>query len=72
MLLVFATGFLSSVATAVVTTIILRLVMQKRRWPKDLKNTTPSPVPIYDDITETTVKKEIVEMTSNVAYASAE
>ena len=73
-LLVFATGFLSSTATVVVTTAIVCLVKQKRRsrWPKDLKNTTPSPVPVYVDITETTVKKEIIEMTSNVAYASAE
>ena len=67
----FATGFLSSAATGVITTAIVCLVMQKRRWPKDLKNTTPSPVSIYDNVSETTVKKETVEMTSNVVYASA-
>ena len=45
--------------------------MQKRQQPKDPMNTTPLPTPIYDDVTKTTVKGEIVEMTSNVAYASA-
>ena len=70
-LLVFITGLLSSAATAVIITVIVCLVMQKRRQTKDSMNTTPSPTLIYDDITETTVKKEIVEMTSNVAYASA-
>ena len=34
-------------------------------------NNTPLPVPIYDDVSEITKKKEFVEMTHNVAYASA-
>ena len=46
--------------------------MQKRRQSKDSMNTTLLPTPTYDEITETAVKGENVEMTSNVAYASAE
>ena len=38
---------------------------------KDAVNSTPLPTRIYDEVTKTTVKGEIVEMTSNVAYASA-
>ena len=70
MLSVFLTGFLSSASTAVITSLAC-LIMEKRRQTKDPKNTTPLPIPIYDEVTKTTVKREIVEMTSNVAYASA-
>ena len=66
----FLTGFLSSASTAVITSLAC-LLMQKRRQTKDPKNTTPLPTPIYDDVSETTVKRDTVEMTSNVAYASA-
>ena len=47
------------------------LVMQMRRIrPRESSPTTSSPDPIYDDITENAQKKEIIELTSNVAYAA--
>ena len=67
---VFVSGFLSSAVTAVITSIVC-LLMKKRQQPKHLVTATTSLGPIYDDITETTERKEIVEMISNVAYASA-
>ena len=67
---VFVSGFLSSAVTAVITSIVC-LLMKKRPQPKHLVIATTSPGLIYDDITETTERKEIVEITSNVAYASA-
>ena len=67
---VFVSGFISSVTTAVIT-IIVCLVMLKRRRPKDSVTSTTSPGPIYDDIAEINQQKGIVELTSNIAYASA-
>ena len=45
--------------------------MQKRQQAKDPRNTTTLPTPIYDEGTKTIMKGEIVEMKSNIAYASA-
>ena len=47
------------------------LEMQKRQRPKESLSTTTSPDPIYDDITENAQRKEIMELTSNIAYAAS-
>ena len=67
----FLTGFLSSASIAVITSLVC-LVMQKRRQPKDLMDAIPSPTSIYDEVTNNVVKREIVEITSNVASTSGE
>ena len=71
---VFVSGFISSALTAVVTAviaIIVCLVMLKRRTPKDSTTSKTSPGPVYDYISESTQQKEMVELTSNIAYESA-
>ena len=66
---VFASGLLSSIVTAVITGLVCP-VMRKKFRAKDSKNSISLPAPIYDDVKMSEVK-ETVELTSNVAYASA-
>ena len=67
---VFVSGFISSAVTAVIT-IIVCLVIMKKRMPKNSITTTTSPGPVYDYIAESSQRKEVVELTSNIAYESA-
>ena len=67
---VFVTGFISSVAVAVITSIVC-MVMQKRQRPKELVTSTTSPGPVYEDVTEIRQRKESFELASNIAYATA-
>ena len=65
---VFITGFISTAATAVITSIVC-MVMQKKRRSKELVPSTTSPGPVYDDVTEIRQRKETFELASNIAYA---
>ena len=67
---VFVTGFISSVATAVITIIVICMVMQKKRRPKESVTSTTSPGPVYDNVTEIRQRKEIFELDRNIAYAT--
>ena len=67
---VFVTGFISSVAAAVITIIVVCMAMQKKRRPKESMTSTTSPGPVYDDVTEIRQRKEIFELDSNIAYAT--
>ena len=64
---VFAIGLLASVVLAVITGLWCP-VMRKKFRAKRSKNSTSVQAPIYDEVKMSEVK-EIVEMTSNVAYA---
>ena len=67
---VFVSRFISTAATAVNTTSIVCMVMQKKRRSKELVPSTTSPGPVYDDVTEIRQRKEIFELDSNIAYAT--
>ena len=64
--------FLTSLLTAVITTLIVHLIMRRRRSYS--KHTPPSTTaqlgPIYDDakLPETSEQKEIIELQGNTAY----
>ena len=67
-------AIVSSVLTAIVTSIIVYLLLKKRlRTPGPLKTTSThvTPPPIYDTVMETTGKDHI-ELSGNVAYAPAD
>ena len=66
---VFVSGFISSVAAAVITSSVC-LVMQKKRRPKEVVSITASPGLANDGITEINQRKVIFELTSNIAYAT--
>ena len=63
--------FLSSLLTAVITTLIVYLIMRRRSYNKDTPSTTTTQLgPIYDDVKlpETSEQKEIIELQGNTAY----
>ena len=68
MVSVFVSGFLSSVVSTVITSLVC-LVLRKRHVARDATKNTPTHAhPIYDDVTETT-RNEKFELTGNAAYA---
>ena len=69
MVSVFASGLLSSVVTAVIIGLVCP-VMRKKFGAKVSKNSTSVHAPIYD-VVKMSEMKETVQLTSNVAYASA-
>ena len=63
--------FLSSLLTAVITTLTVYLIMRKRKSNKDTSHTTTTQLgPIYNDVKlpETSEQKEIIELQGNTAY----
>ena len=63
--------FLSSLLTAVITTLIVYFIIRRRNYNKDTPPTTSTKLgPIYDDINlpETSEQKEIIELQGNTAY----
>ena len=63
--------FLSSLLTAVITTLIFCLIMRRKSYNKDTPpNSTTQLGPIYDDVKlpEISEQKEIIELQGNTAY----
>ena len=63
--------FLSSLLTAVITTLIFYLIMRRRSYNKDTPPATTTQLsPIYDDIKlpENSQQKEIIDLKQNTAY----
>ena len=63
---------LSSLITAIISTLIVYLIMRRRSYNTDTPPTTITQLgPIYDDVKlpETSKQKEIIELQENTAYA---
>ena len=63
--------FLSSLLTAIITTLIFYLIMRRRSYNKDTPSTTTTQLgPIYDNIKlpENSQQKEIIDLKENTAY----
>ena len=63
--------FLSSLLTAVITTLMFYLIMRRRSYNKDTPLAATTQLgPIYDDVKlpETSEQKEIIELQGNTAY----
>ena len=63
--------FLSSLLTAVITTLIFYLIMRRRIYNSDTLPTTITQLsPIYDDVKlpETSEQKVTIELQGNTAY----
>ena len=63
---VIVTGFVSSVAASVITSVVC-VLMQKRRRSKELVTNATSTGLLDDDVTEISQKKETLELASNIA-----
>ena len=63
--------FLSSLLTAVITTLTFFLIMRRRSYNKEVPPTTTTQLgPIYDDVRlpETSEQKEIIELQGNCLW----